>query len=356
MAGASWRAPHVAGSGASEPDEILPDSRRQESNVTASSQERLFDFEPEGEEPYAVLISAPQTHGDATVGALATDALRRACTRYARHIDRRVAVLTGDDAGSTDPHAVPRWLRTTLGLGTDAVLVVHGGSWGSSLVHALAEEMLIPHLLACDLRRRRSATAGSSGRGLSGEAGFCSYAELEECAFAWLCASHDDIAQRHAMRTQAQRLSDDFRKPCLRAWERREPGQQREIASGLGLHPEQLTRLLVSEGGCAEEHFESMLRLSRELGVWDAGNGALVDAAASPRAVLSSQQLDTFEQAKRLKGWDPITAEAVLRRGMLEIRRQQLECATGQRLRPRDVLKSRFSWIGLWRRMCNELG
>lgn len=305
---------------------------------------RLFDPDRvRAPAPIVVFLAVPSQTPDRM---LWIEAMRRACLQTGARRGVALAVLTGEDLNSTDPALVADRQRETFTTEVDALLAVHGPSWGSSREYALAGELLIPRHLAVPEDTTCSAARGADGVGLTSEGRFETVKELELVLKEWLERYVDDIRARHQRRVAPRGLAENVRKPALRSWKSRRPPEQRRIAKLIGMTVMQIERLLMTETRFAEAHIEIALTLASELGVWS-GDATLSDPTAQTAEALDHREFRAFKQAAAFLELDDVGATRLLNAGIAE--KQTLTELHMAGTATRRSLRARNGWLTLWR-------
>jgi hypothetical protein len=290
-------------------------------------------------ETYTVFAAVPST-GDYT-GELG--AVRQGCAAFGRFTGCGIRVLVGEDAPSSDATTVREWIRARLLFGVDAVVLVHGPSWGCGWEDSFATELGLPRLLAFPTDRPRSALAGPDGTHVLAQGYFASPNELAELTTEWLTASCSEMRAVRERRGRGLDLTESFRQASLLAWEMLPHDRQAAIATELGWQPTLVSRVLTSDHEFAELHSSLVLLLATKLGVWD-------ESCSTLRRGLSFEQERAFMQARATWKWSDAEASAVRELGVKRATEERALLAAGQPSRSR--LRSRFGWRHLYRELC----
>jgi hypothetical protein len=282
---------------------------------------------------------------DVTMHRVTMHRVTQACSAFAKAVGHQVDVLVTADPPLSDGPTRP--IHALMARRVDAVVLI-GDSSRCGRADSIAADLRIPRLAAWPTSECALGALDIDPRGLCGQGGYGTPAELESMVLDWLVAFGADICARSERRANEALDTEAFRKPCLWAWEARSDEAQARVALRLGLTPKQIGDTLLSARDFAVTHIDFALSLARELGVWDADLAAIRDDGMD---VLTDVERAAFERAAQARRWDQQRREIIVRRGRRLARERRALASAGIAARAGLTLRA---WIEIDRELCAE--
>lgn len=306
-----------------------------------------------GHRPTTIFAAAPSRTPSRSFDS-DIDTLRFACVAIASRTGWEINMLTGADAGSSDPKEIREFCRDVLLHEAEAFMAIHGPSWGASREEALASHLGLPRFVAYPAGEIRSVHGGPDGSdALLDEATYADRRGLQRAAEDWLQRSRKRIVTGSALRRHADAIGEPDRNRLLRIWETLEEGEQEHVAALLGLVPHQVgVRLMDARDYCAMSVRTQNL-LAELMRMRDVVHQRI---RAEAEAVLSPTQERNFDIAVgRRPWWDEALKTRIRAEALRELRPVREEDAAGMPARA-GRYNTHFEWLTLGDRLCGEPG
>lgn len=295
---------------------------------------------------FVVFLSVPS----AEVDPWEAETIRAATGVVEQLTGESIEIVTGFDAEDQTPRALRQWIRELLLHEADALIELHGSSFGCGHEDGVAAILRMPRLMLFHDDDHRSNAAGADGGSIVDEGRYCNATQLRELVVDWFLLAMPRMRAQQHRRESGATMSSAMRQQLLRDLERREDDDVRQLAAELGLTRQQLIDFC-----CDDRRFSSLSHgdvnfmawaLRREEQSIDATQDDFEPLRLTPR------EQRAFQQARNTWRWDDETAARVLQRGLRRAAEtRELEAAGSP---SRFSLLTRMGWRAIYNEICDE--